>query len=261
MARVSGPPRGVPLSGAHRMRAEATVQSGYSATGHWPLLLDGILAAAAHRRRLGEHYGGDVDHHTETLPLCRATAGAGKQWWWMATSGHPVDRPDGLDGTDVRWWHRRVAHDRALDVCGPHVPVTIREAARLKTWRMPQPITVCSRVEWRAVGDPAGVKDLLGDVESLGAKRGQGEGAVVRWRVEDLGPAGDDAARWVAWAWGGVSRPIPARCAAEIGAGHADVIPGVVRPPYWRPPQTGRDGGGFGRGWRDVIAPWATRGA
>lgn len=228
--------------------------------GWFPAPLDGILAAAERRRRLGPSYGAAVDHHTGDLPLTSTARGcrpgqprwAKKRWVWAATCAwwDPAAAAD-----DIRWTHKRAWSDLDAAAAGitddtPANP----DVGRYKAARIPVPVTVVSTLRWRCIGDAAAVTDLLDTVPAVGKKRGSGEGQVTRWSVRDIGPAD-----WHAILWhpdGRISRPVPARHAATLDVPDAETVTvDAYRPPYWRPPP-----GPHGRRQLvEVIAPTTTR--
>lgn len=242
---------------ARYIEVVARLQSGVAIPPVFPAPLDGILAGAMHRRTMGATYGSGIDHHTQRLPLCIHKHGCGAQWVWAASCAVPIDGA----GTEVRWWHNRGWDEPAAETVGVAVPANT-EVGRWKAWRTPIVVTLTPTLRWRAVGDPDGVRELLADVVQVGHKRSQGEGLVLAWEVQDLGryqPGDNEVDRTVngvLWHDGRPARPIPARAAAWFGVAGCDTVPHQIRPPYWRPAQTGVEGGGFARAPREVIAPW-----
>lgn len=82
-----------------------------------------------------------------------------------------------------------------------------------------------------------------------------GEGLALDWAVIDVGPADWSNIQWMPD--GRIGRPFPARAAEALGLPpDVPTVAHTIRPPYWRPPQTESDHGGFGRAMRTVIAPW-----
>lgn len=239
--------------GARLLRVTARLRQGVVLPPEWPLPLDGLLASMSRRRRLGAGHGSVVDHHTERLPLSSyRTAGTSHQWVWLASCASV--NPDAQ--VEAHYWHRRFDHAAAEEAAA--LPPQVYEAhGRYRNHRVPLPATVTDRLDWLAVGNRDAVADLLSDVFALGRKWAQGEGAVLRWEVDD---AGEPDRLAVLWAGGTIGRPVPARAAAELGVPDAAVSLGAVRPPYWRPPSAG-DGGHTQdrRAWRPVIAAGTPR--
>lgn len=245
---MTGPRRGVAWEGSRLLRVTAHLQQGAVLPPVFPAPLDGILASAAHRQVLGQRYGHEHDPHVRDLPLATWRAGAGKQWVWAASCAHTDS-----DVREAHYWHKRTPHAVAEVVTGSHLPPTIYEGhGRYRHYRTPLAVTVTGQLRWWAVGDPDGVRALLGSVWCVGKKAAQGEGRVMAWHVTDEGSA--DA--WpVLWSTGRIGRPMPARAAEALGLVDPDVVEHAVRPPYWRPP-AGMDGDAKTRAYRTVIAPW-----
>jgi hypothetical protein len=249
---------GIAAADARTVEVTATLQQGAALPLWWPAPLDGILAAAARRARLGRGYGISVDHHREDLPLCaistRGYLGRTRRGdVWAATCA----TPDSDAVEDVHWWHGRSLDARgAARVSDDPLPANT-EVGRWKPLRIPLVVTATRTLRWRALGDPDRIRALLAAVPAIGKKRSQGEGMVLDWQVDDAGPPD---ARQVCWLDDGrIARPFPARYDRWLGVDTPDVVPHAARPPYWRAPQRERDGGGFERRWPLVIAPWTVR--
>jgi hypothetical protein len=260
MVRMSsGPPRrltGIRAADAAPLEVTAHLQQGAALPTWFPAPLDGILAAAARRQRLGRGYGTVEDHHREDLPLCmiRRDGHLGRSRRgdvWAATCAVPSDAIQ-----DVHWWH-----GRSLDIQGAaRVARTVpanAEVGRWKAVRIPLIVTATRTLTWRAIGDPDGVRALLDQIQSVGKKRGQGEGVVTAWDVRVDGDSLDlDRICWQDDRH--IARPFPARYAGLLGVDDYDLVPHAVRPPYWRPPERSSSRG-FERCWPATIAPWTVR--
>lgn len=264
----------VTLDQARTVRVHARLQSGAALPTWFPAPLDGILAAASRRRRLGDDYGAtpptpprdllEADPHgtripevaayrrhfkTEDLPLAKLSRGLNNQWVWAATCATCETAAQ-----DTRWHHKRFRSLQAEQVAD-RLPANT-DVGATKAWRIPTLITVTAGLHWTALGDPEAILDLLADIVSVGDGTARGEGHVLRWETLDDGPAHVDAARWQPD--GHIARPYPARARAELGVPDADLVTvDAIRPPYWRPPAS--SDGGFHRPQRQVIAPWTAR--
>lgn len=246
---------GVRWPEARLVRVSAELRHGVAVPTRWPAMLDGILATAARRQRLGAHYGSIVDHHLEDLPLARWEQHCGSRWCWAATAAELPDEA----AEDVRWWHKRSLDSLRAEIMVDKLPANT-DVGAIKAWRMPRVITIVGRLHWWACGDPAGIESLLRTVHQIGDGRSSGEGVVTGWTVEDHGTADRESRqRIVATTDGHPARPWPARAAEGLGFTGADVVEHTVRPPYWRAPQTTLADGGFARVLPEVIAPWATK--
>lgn len=261
MARVIA----TPFAASRLLMVTAALEAGVAMPPDFPLPLDGILASSARRRRLGDRYGRVEDHHADPLGLARLRradgpiSGAGlvdhfgKQWVWAASCAIPLDH----HGEETHWWHRRF-DEQAADARAEMPPNVFAGFGRYMARRMPLRVTTCAALRWWAVGDQEMVSDLLATVFALGKKTAQGEGAVLRWQVEDAGPPDDQRCRW--GDDGLIARPIPVRAHAALGlSDDVDVIAHQIRPPYWRARQMEQEGGGFHRESATVIAPWISK--
>lgn len=239
------------------MTVTARLRQGAVLHPDWPLPLDGLLACAVRRRRLGDAYDSD-DDHIEDLPLARMDSrgprhAIGTAWFWLASCA--IVPPGAQE--EVHYWHRRFPHAVAEQVTGSRLPPQVYEGhGRYRLMRVPLAVTVTPVLTWRAAGDPDAVRDLLADIWCVGKKRSQGEGEVAAWEVADDG--GPDPGAVLRRPDGTIARPVPARYAAAAGITEPETVPGAYRPPYWRPPPDGRVQGTFSRQWQPVLAPWTT---
>jgi CRISPR type IV-associated protein Csf3 len=252
----------LPFHACRLVEVTARLRSGavLPPAGWFPAPLDGILAHAARRRRLGGNYGLVVDHHTEDLPLTSTARPAGEgqprwkkqRWVWAATCAWWEPTAE----EDVRWVHKRawsIAQSSELGIDAPGTPAN-PDVGRYKPQRIPQVATIAPTITWWCLGDPDRIRDLLGDVDAIGKKTNAGEGQVAGWDVADIGPPD-----WWRICWypdGRIARPFPARHAPILGLEHPEIVTvDAYRPPYWRPPitDTGR------RAQVQVIAPTTTR--
>lgn len=243
-------PPATPTADARTVRVRAHLQTGAVIPTQFPAPLDGILATAERQQR-GVKLS-DIDHHHPRLPLCQWRHGTNKQWVWAATCAlNTTNAP-----TDVRWWHKR-HHAPTAERVVPNLPANT-DVGITKAWRMPAVATITAHLEWICLGDPDAIRDLLTRIRQIGKKRSQGDGLVLSWEITDEGPAD-----WTRLWWtpdGTISRPLPARAAHTLGLPtETDTIQHTIRPPYWRPPQTETNRGGFARAMRTVIAPWVTK--
>lgn len=88
-----------------------------------------------------------------------------------------------------------------------------------KGYRMPVFTRHALAVRWYAVGDMAEIKRLLPFCRSLGKKRSQGYGEVLRWEVESW------HSDWSVYSPSGLMRAVPNEKGIVCG----------LRPPYWSP--------------------------
>lgn len=226
------------LSPAHRnVLVTAHLRTGVGLDVPYGLDLSGLLASRQRdvdRATMADQgYGrsaalpDSLGEEPEDLSLPLGECTTGDDWHWLASCVMPVD-PDGVDPRmfyrvlDSTWLH--AAAERPLMYHhpgkGPH-----------RDMMMPAPVLICSRLQWRAVGDPDRILELVRGIRAIGRRRSTGEGIVTRWQVEDMG---DPDPAW-AHAWqGDIIRPCPRECADELGVpyrlGHY-----ALRPPSWNP--------------------------
>lgn len=139
-------------------------------------------------------------------------------------------------GSDVVYWHKRfddamaaVALERgALDMGRRRTIQT--GSGEFRAYRMPLYLEVVERLEWYAIGDAAGIHDLLErHIRHLGKKHARGHGAVIAWDVEPWSGPRD---RWL-WSEPGVpARPTPL---ALINDWPGETVYAAFRPPAWVP--------------------------
>lgn len=241
---------------ARLVRVTADLRHGVAlGTDPWPIPLDGLLAAAVRRRRLGAQYGAVEDPHVEELPLVStAMLGrpwAGNRWVWLASAA-VWDDPD--PPRETRYRHRRGWSVRAAEAA--HVPTpTTPDVGRWKPWRLPTTISIVPTLTWWCMGDPDRIRDLLDDLPTIGDGHHTGDGAVHRWTVRSAGAP--DWQTVIRTETGHPSRPIPIRHAPTLGLppDTGRLVVDTYRPPYWRPLSS--TAGRIPHLERvEVIAPW-----
>jgi CRISPR type IV-associated protein Csf3 len=196
----------------------ADTPAGFAQSEPWAPTLDGVLAAAEMRLRLGDRYysarPADLAP-VEGLPL--GVERQGDLWWYQAGAPEIV----GGAGVDLRMFHRRFddQHERRLEA---GVKKVMTAAGPYKTTRLATRRVVCRAVEWRAIGAAEEIEALLATVDQIGGKRGAGYGVVSRWTVREGGPADAERARF--------GRPLPVAFAAAHGVTGPEVPLGIVPP-------------------------------
>lgn len=164
----------------------------------------------------------------EDLALPLGECSTGEDWHWLASCAIPVDVWEAVVPRtfyrvlDSTWLH--TAAERPLmyhhPSKGPH-----------RDMMLPAPVVMCAALQWRAVGDPDRIHDLVRGITALGRRRATGEGAIRGWEVKDVGDA-DPA--WAHVDGEDIIRPCPTQCAESLGVpyrlGHY-----AIRPPSWNP--------------------------
>ena len=225
------------------LQITATTPHGVVLSRPWGVALDGLLASVLwHRRKWAARAAGETFayQHSQTpdildLPLARC--GDPEQdadWHWMATFADLHPQPQDATEPDIRWRTSRTDRTRLQHLS----PVIGSQAVSDSTGRYQRRIVPvmahpATRLTWRAVGDPDGIRDLLTDLPSIGKHRGVGEGLVTRWEVSETPHVPD----WVAGHEhepGVLGRAVPPRCVDEHR--DADLLgAATVRPPYLHP--------------------------
>jgi CRISPR type IV-associated protein Csf3 len=159
---------------------------------------------------------GDIE-----IPIAREPGGR----FYLASVSHgkPVAR-------ELQYTNRRPAIAEMQALCDPKATRVINiSLGANKGYRIPRSITYYERdeLEWWAIGDPDGVRDLLATITHLGARRGVGLGRVMRWRVEECEPWGDG---FPVVLDGKPTRNLPLDWPGVAGS---RVGFGVLSPPYW----------------------------
>lgn len=175
-----------------------------------PLMLDGILAAAASRHHVhGEPPARDEEPFDIPLPLKRWNIG--NTWGWHASALFP----DGPTAESLVYWRKRFRQTRVeLATGAPNLT-----NGTYRDWNMPLPLLLTNRMIAFAYGDRRNVKRELGrNVKHLGKKRAHGRGAVVGIEVETVADDYSLTREGVAMRW------LPCANGCRL------VRP---RPPYW----------------------------
>lgn len=206
------------------MRIRAYLLDGRVAGTESYFPLDSILAAEwirkNHPDKFYEPPPPGVKEGWIEVPLPFERRGQGNKWYWSCSFNHasPVTEY-------VTYWHRRFddALGQYIDFQGRRGKVD-EKSGKYKAYRMPLNILLLPWLEWYAVGDLAGVKELCIGVSAIGKKPAQGYGIVDRWEVipwpEDLSEVKD----------GKLTRAV-----YELPHGvQGDKRLYGMRPPYWQ---------------------------
>jgi len=226
------------LEGHRNVRVTAHLRAGVGLDLPYGLDLAGVLAsrqrdidrAAISERGLGRSapLPDSLGEEPEDLGLPLSECSTGEDWHWLASCAIPVG---GLDEVVPRTFYR------VLDSTWLHAaaerPVMYHHPSKgpHRDMMIPAPVLMCAALEWRAVGDPDGIHDMVRGIPALGRRRSTGDGAVLGWDVEDVGDA-DPA--WAHVHGADIIRPCPVECAEDLGVpyriGHY-----ALRPPSWNP--------------------------
>lgn len=198
---------------------KARLRNGIARKDPWSPSIDGILAAAFMRERLGyEQYvvsGASVSHLDPVVGLPLETVTHGDTWWYAASSPeilHP-------SGKERRYFHRRFDDQHEKYLAGQ--PKKIMTAAGpYKNTRLWRTRTICRGIQWHVIGDTAEITRLLRSILQIGGGRAAGYGEVAEWIVEHGGAP--ERARY--------HRPLPASFAADEGIA-GPVMPWGLVPP------------------------------
>ena len=202
----------------------AHLVNGYVSTDPYGPTLDGLLAAALMRERLGDEYELSAMRPSamtavEGLPLLRVEH---EGLWWYACSAPTAE----VALRERKHFHRRFDDHAAVDLL-PAVKRVADTAGPYKAYRLSRIRTVTPALTWHAVGDADEVRRLLNRVPAIGGARGSGHGEVAEWIVE---PGGDEqVAR--------TRRPLPVAFARLLGLDGPVMLAGI-RPPARLPCNT-----------------------
>ncbi len=201
------------------IRVTAELIDGFLSKFEWSPSLDGILAYADLREKMGAdeflltknmvH----IQSPHDSLPLQKEIIEG--DWWYQ--SSRPI--------YSIAVQHRQYLHRRfnTLDAdrwCEERVKVVETTKNGFKNYRLLFRHHITQRVVWHCVGDADRVRALLNTMTHIGAKTGSGFGRVKQWRVELNGDA--SLARFC--------RPLPIEFAQRHG------IVGAVMEWAHRPP-------------------------
>lgn len=219
------------------LRVTAHLEAGIAWAGPWGIALDGLLAAQQHATATTEPSAAPPapllqTRHPRDYDLPLARCGTANDWHWAASTAWPVDGHTLLP--DLRYYSART-DPRHLETLAVSLPARIRDReGRYRARWAPIPTTVCSAVQWHAVGAPAALRELLEPLWAIGKKRAAGHGRVLAWQVA---PA-PDLPEWAAAHLhpdGTLGRPTPARCLVGRDVVDAGVGLAGIRPPYVHP--------------------------
>lgn len=148
----------------------------------------------------------------------------GRLWLASWSIGEP-------DGHEKRWANRRPPIAEAQALGGPGVKTVNVAAGPMKAFHKPVEAVHFrdDRLDWYALGDADVIRTLLALVRHLGAKRNAGDGAVLRWDVEQCEPWSPG---FPVLLNGAPLRPLPLDWPGlDVGTCGQDMM--ALRPPYW----------------------------
>ena len=161
------------------------------------------------------------------LPLGRCITG--DDWHWTASCAIPVSpAPDPDPRTFYRVSDARYAHSAATRP----LPYTHPSKGPHRDIMMAAPVTMCTAVQWHAIGDRARIEQLVRGIMFMGRRRSVGEGRVLSWSVVAV-----EENRLGGWSHvhdGNIVRPCPEQCAQELGIPYR-LGTYEIRPPSWHP--------------------------
>lgn len=200
------------------LRIIARLQNGVIQSDPWSPSIDGILAAAMMREKLGDaFYLSRVADMQPVVGLPLDVVRHGDRWWYACSSPQLIDS----HGKDRRYYHRRF-DDHLEQYLPPKMGRVLTAAGPYKNTRLSETRIVCRGLEWHVIGDAEKIERLLINVDQIGAGRGRGHGVVLNWRVTD-----GDAER-------AANRPVPVEYAESIGL-VGRVFPWGIVPPFRLP--------------------------
>jgi CRISPR type IV-associated protein Csf3 len=213
------------------VKVTAYLLSGFAAFDDWSPDLAGLLEWLILDARGLASSNPTPEDVEESKPIVEqfmplANANIGGEWYWATsspcytyaaeyTSKFRKRWAPGIDSPEPAWGKRNAKWDGGA---GPE-----------KSYDLPSYIRVASSVTWYCVGDPQGIKDVLGSCSGIGKKRAHGHGQVTKWEVTEVeydwhlcGPNKQ------------LMRPIPASALPQ-GIESFSIRSWGWRPPAWLP--------------------------
>ena len=152
------------------------------------------------------------------LPLAKCQEGGSGQWHWLATVGLPL----GYGGTSLPPApfdaHRLMVKldERRAEAIAISLPKNVGGSrGRFRTKLTPVLVTVAYEIQWHAIGDIEHIKEILMDADSIGGRRGSGEGKVESWQVQRT-PRSDVFLFAHTHPNGKLGRAVPVACAKKM---------------------------------------------
>jgi len=186
-----------------------------------PIALDALLTWAEAMRRELPPPATAQDCQDLPLPIARSTCGR----YWLASFGayEPEEH-------EVDWTNRRFPIAEAQMLAEPKLRRVNMSAGACKSYRLPRERMHLrgDRIDWWAIGDADGVRELLMYVGYLGKRRGVGLGRVREWRV---GPCESWGEGFPVVRDGYPTRALPLDVSGI--ADDAERAMHAILPPYW----------------------------
>lgn len=166
------------------LKITAWLAHGFTAQTPWTPSIDGIVAAAVMRERLGpDRYRTPPASGLEPVEgLPFDVIRHGDHWWYAASSPIIV----GAKGREKKFFHRRF--DDNMERFLPEGTKRVQTGTgSYKASRLYDVRVVCRGLRWHAVGDPAEVERLVNTIDQVGGRRAVGFGRVLSWEVSEDG--------------------------------------------------------------------------
>ena len=209
----------------HPLKISAKIQN--SVCGNDPQFpIDGILLYA----EMKEIYGDNIIDpkfdevlYPDTVPLAKKHSET--EFWYYAASFAQYE----AKGEYIQRWHKRFRdeYSQMIDFQGRRGKVIIGQG-QYKAYQMPLISYLIDEMWWYVVGEKERIEYLLSRISYLGKKRAQGQGLVMKWKVEEIpedwSEIKDD--RW--------TRAVPCKFLEDIRPG-MNFTYRSYRPPYWHP--------------------------
>jgi hypothetical protein len=199
--------------GMTNLTVTAHTPAGFCTGDPWSPTLDGILAWAFTKEKLGSDFGTNLELGPVLgLPLAVDVVGLG-YWWYYC----------GLPEFELVDQHEKFVHRRFDAADGERFIDGTRKIqtamGKHKNMRKPRIVNVTPKVTWKTKGHRDEILRLLEHIPAIGSGWSRGYGRVSHWTVEE----GFD---------GEIRRPIPAEIAALAGIDGVRQVMALVPPTH-----------------------------
>lgn len=231
------------MAGLESLTVEAELQQGVAIDFRYGLGFDGILASQIRSFEAVAQGYQNVDSSVDgglhldepfewELPLKKCVQK--EDWHWMVTTGYLVDREGGPVPyiPDVHLLLNEIDQDRARHVA-VRMPQEVGGArGRFKKKLTPVLTLPAHKIIWHAIGDKEKIESLLDNVYSIGARRNNGEGTVLKWVIKPAETV-DDFFFGHTHPDGSLGKPCLLECAQKLNIEQYVLGEAGLRPPLF----------------------------